>query len=63
MEQLILDVSVLPETAKIELKDFYEFLLIRYSEKKEKKKTDFISRIPRKVDPFTPLKRDEIYER
>lgn len=62
MEKLILDVSFLPETAKLELKDFYEFLLVRYSKKREKKITDFISRIPRKVNPFTPLKRDEIYE-
>ncbi len=63
MEQIILDISNLPEKARNELKDFYEFLLMRYSLPKERKEFNFINKIPRKVNTFIPLKRENIYER
>ena len=59
MKEINLD--KLPEEAKKELIDFYEFLLQNYAKKKIRKTIDEI--IPKKVKPFKPLKREEIYDR
>ncbi|GAB6072725.1 hypothetical protein JCM14244_11020 [Venenivibrio stagnispumantis] len=56
-----INLNELPEEAQKELLDFYEFLLQKYKKKKTKKKIEEI--IPRKVKEFTPIKREEIYER
>ncbi|WP_029522823.1 DUF2281 domain-containing protein [Persephonella sp. KM09-Lau-8] len=56
-----INLEKLPEEAKKELIDFYEFLLQKYAKKRIKKTVDEI--IPKKVKPFKPLKREEIYDR
>lgn len=56
-----INLNELPEEAQKELLDFYEFLVQKYKKKKIKKKIEEI--IPRKVKEFTPMKREEIYER
>ncbi|WP_456400386.1 DUF2281 domain-containing protein [Persephonella sp.] len=57
----IINLDKLPEEARKELLDFYEFLLQKYTKRKIKKKIEEI--IPRKVKTFNPIKREEIYER
>ena len=56
-----INLEELPEEARRELLDFYEFLLKKYKKNKQKKKIEEI--IPKKVKVFTFMKREEIYER
>ncbi len=56
-----INLDELPEEARKELLDFYEFLLQKYKKRKAKKKIEEI--IPRKVKTFEPMKREDIYER
>ena len=56
-----INLDKLPEEARKELLDFYEFLLRKYKKRKAKKKIEEI--IPRKVKTFEPMKREDIYER
>lgn len=58
------DLSVLPEEAQIELYDFYLFLKQRYQcVEPVQKKQERIKRLNSlKVESFTPITRDEIYE-
>ena len=56
-----IDLEKLPEEARKELLDFYEFLLQKYKKKKRKAKIDEL--VPKKTKVFKPLKREEIYER
>jgi|Deesub1362A_J573_1020465.scaffolds.fasta_scaffold85420_1 hypothetical protein len=59
-----LDLGILPEEAKKEIKDFYEFLLTKYGIKvREKNKEEIKSIIPSPVKKFRPLTREEIYAR
>ena len=59
-----LDLDILPEEAKKEIKDFYEFLLAKYGIKvREKNKEKIKSIIPSPVKKFCPLTREEIYAR
>ena len=55
-----INLDELPEEARRELLDFYEFLVKKYK-KTESKNKNIDEIIPRKVKPFKPLKRDEIY--
>jgi len=61
-----IDLSTLPEQAQMELYDFYLFLKQRYAHEElvqEQKKVRRIKRLnDLKVDSFTPLSRQEIYE-
>lgn len=59
-----LDLEILPEELRKELIDFYDFLLTKYDrtarEKVKVKKSDIL---PKPVNKFIPLKREEIYVR
>ena len=58
----IIDLSKLPEPAKQEVYDFYEFILKKYLKQNEEFSTiDWDKIVPRKVKEFIPFKRDEIY--
>ncbi|MBK3333209.1 DUF2281 domain-containing protein [Persephonella atlantica] len=52
-----INLNELPEEARRELLDFYEFLLQKY---KKRKRIDEI--VPKRVKAFQPMKREEIYE-
>ena len=64
-----IDLWVLPENAQQEVYDFYLFLKQRYHlkqssdhlKKQQKQNVDKLN--PLKVDSFTPLSRDDIYDR
>ena len=57
-----IDLERLPEEARKELLDFYEFLLEKYS-KKKKNKLNIEKLLPKKVKFFNPLNREDIYEK
>ena len=57
-----IDLEKLPEEARKELLDFYEFLLEKYG-KKKKNRLNIEKLLPKKVKFFDPLNRDDIYER
>ncbi len=60
-----LNIELLPDNARNELLDFYEFLLDKYVKTTQKpvdiKQDSFI--IPRRVQSFEPLSRDDCHER
>jgi hypothetical protein len=60
-----LNIELLPDNARNELLDFYEFLLGKYVETIPKpvdiKQDGFV--VPRRVKPFEPLSRDDCHER
>ena len=64
-----IDLRVLPESAQQEVYDFYLFLKQRYHlkqssdhlKKQQKQNVDKLNAL--KVDSFTPLSRDDIYDR
>ncbi len=58
-----LDLDILPEEARKEIEDFYEFLLKKYRVKEKKRKIDIGHLIPAPIKKFKPLTRDEIYGR
>lgn len=61
----MLNIEQLPESARNELIDFYEFLLSKYVCVKSKPKTVETQgfKVPREVKPFEPLTREACYER
>lgn len=67
--QTIINISDLPEIAKIELLDFYEFLRTKhkfYSKKETESKSFPLSRFvlnPIKVNKICRYSRDELHER
>lgn len=61
MEERILDLSDLPEQARIEVQDFYEFVKQKYG--KSENRVNWSRLIPRQVPSFEPMTREEIYER
>ncbi len=63
MNQTILDISDLPDHAKNQLTDFYEFLKTKYALNAKKENRDLSRLVPRKVQTFTFLARDESHER
>jgi hypothetical protein len=64
MTGTVLDLSALPDSARGEVIDFYEFLKTKYqSEKPVKDKINWSKLVPREVSPFKPMTRDEINER
>ena len=72
IQDSIIDISGLPEIAKIEILDFYQFLNNKYGSKSENAKLEsksselrylkFLSN-PIKVKDFRIYSRDELYER
>ena len=65
-----IDLSILPPLAKQELIDFYQFLLAKYTFAKKEASSSAINPLseqfilaPRLVKPFSPLAREELYER
>ncbi len=60
MDKKTIDLEVLPDDAKRELIDFYEYLVRKYG---KKKRVDIQGILPKPIKKFTPLKREEIYER
>lgn len=72
MRDSIIDISALPDSAKIEILDFYQFLFNKYGAKskqpsqetklKETRFSKFLSN-PIKVKNFHIYSRDELYER
>ncbi|OGU41733.1 MAG: hypothetical protein A2X61_00285 [Ignavibacteria bacterium GWB2_35_12] len=60
-----IDLSLLPDSAKQQMIDFYNYLTSKYSKKKRRK--NGISRVnellPKEVKNFKPFLRDEIYGR
>lgn len=60
-----LDIERLPENARHELIDFYEFLLSKYvrSEVRVTSSEPLKFKVPREVAPFEPLSREACYER
>ncbi len=59
-----LDLDILPDEAKKEIKDFYEFLVKKYGIKfKQRDTKDIKSIIPTPIKKFKPLTREEIYVR
>ncbi|MCB1194434.1 MAG: hypothetical protein KDK90_28640 [Leptospiraceae bacterium] len=63
MNNLKIDISLLPTNAQNELYDFYEFLMYKYTNRRETTKINVEDIIPRKIEPFEPLNRKDIYER
>lgn len=64
MAGTLLDLSILPDSARVEVIDFYEFLISKYQkETRSKDKINWSKLVPREVVPFKPMTRDEIYER
>lgn len=62
MSKTIIDLSVLPENARREIMDFYDFLKKKYTEE-GCKEIDFSRLVPREIKPFDLPKRDELYDR
>ena len=62
MSRTVLDLSTLPEEARREVEDFYDFIKRRYL-KRPRRKIDWKAIVPRDLELFTPLKREEIYDR
>ena len=61
-----IDLSILPEEAKKEILDFYEFLIQKYVRKVDfSENTEILIEqlIPQPIRTFDTLKREEIYER
>ncbi|MBI5323838.1 MAG: hypothetical protein HZB41_00905 [Ignavibacteriae bacterium] len=58
-----IDLTMLPESAKQQVMDFYNFLSSKYNKKeRKKKKNDILEQLlPKKVRNFKPLTREEIY--
>lgn len=63
MENLTIDLSILPNKAQHELYDFYQFLVYKYTSKPQPEKINITEVVPRKVNPFEPLKRESVYDR
>ncbi len=60
----VLNLDDLPEFARKELLDFHQFLKQKYApENTTTKQPEATPLAPRLVKPFTPLSRDELYER
>ena len=61
--------SQLPEKAKNEITEFLRFVIFKYQNYEQEdvenkiKYTEISDILPKKVEEFTPLKRDEIYAR
>jgi len=64
-DEIQIDLSVLPTEARKELTDMYLMLLTKYAADKKHKENirkDFLNNfLPKPVEKFIPLKRDEIY--
>ncbi|MHA1169662.1 MAG: DUF2281 domain-containing protein [Candidatus Hodarchaeales archaeon] len=60
---MVMDISILPEKARKELLDFYNYLITKYSIKKTKQKKRFQKLLadPVKVDKIIIPSRDEIH--
>ena len=64
-----LDLSNLPDDAKREIMEFYQYITRKYVEFKDKdkkasKKADILKTLlPKPVKKFVPLKRNELYEK
>ncbi|MCL5991679.1 MAG: hypothetical protein M1419_06205 [Bacteroidetes bacterium] len=58
-----IDLTLLPDSAKQQVMDFYNFLLNKYTKKvRKKKKNEILEQLlPKKVRNFKPLTREEIY--
>ena len=63
MIQDILVLTDLPEEAKKEIIDFYEFLRTKYPSHDSRKYRNLSNLIPRIVPLFTPLTREQANER
>ncbi len=59
----VLHLDTLPEFARRELVDFYQFLMQKYAEQTPEAKPQKRSIAPRLVKPFAPLSRGELHER
>ena len=59
----VLHLDTLPEFARQELMDFYQFLLQKYATPSPTTQPKKINLAPRLVKPFTPLNRGNLYER
>lgn len=57
-----LNLEKLPDFARHELEDFYQFLLQKYAGQQEDPK-ESVPLAPRLVKPFEPLSREAVYER
>lgn len=59
----VLHLDTLPEFARRELMDFYQFLLQKYAVQTPQIDSRKVSIAPRLVKPFKPLSREDLYER
>lgn len=57
-----LNLENLPDFARHELEDFYQFLLQKYAGQQQDFK-ESVPLAPRLVKPFKPLSREAVYER
>ena len=60
-----IDLSLLPDSAKQQLIEFYNYLSSKYSKKRRKKNgiSNVNELLPKEVKNFKPFLRDEIYGR
>ncbi|HOP30691.1 MAG TPA: hypothetical protein PK293_14040 [Spirochaetota bacterium] len=63
MTQNIIVLTDLPEEAKKEVVDFYEFIKTKYPHENIRKYRNLSKIIPRVVPAFTPLTREQANER
>lgn len=67
MRPMTIDLSVLSEEARTEVLDFYEFVKQRHQQKPnispKRRDIDWEKLVPRTVESFTPLTREEAHER
>ena len=61
MENLKIDLSLLPKKAQHELYDFYQFLIHKYASKHPSKKINITDIVPRQVNPFKPLDKESVH--
>lgn len=59
----VLQLDKLPEFARQELIDFYQFLLEKYRPSPQTVRQKTVTLAPRLVKPFKPLSREALYER
>ena len=67
MSSMIIDLSVLPEEARAEVIDFYEFVKQRHQQKAnispKQRNVNWEKLVPRTGPSFIPLTREEAHER
>jgi hypothetical protein len=63
MAPIVLDLSSLPENARIELADFYEFLKRKYVQVQNDRSASVEALFNLNVEPFVPLSREGAHAR